>query len=110
MTPDVRDRGYLEDLLTAAEEVSIVVTEAGGAYTRGDLIARRALEKCLLNLGEAAGHLSQSFKDKYPQVPWRAVVGLRNVLAHEYGAVDYQALWQVATRDVPELVKSLTGG
>ncbi len=108
MTPDVRDRGYLADLLTAAEEVSTVVTEAGGAYTRGDLIARRALEKCLLNLGEAAGHLSQSFKDKYPHVPWHAVVGLRNVLAHEYGAVDYQALWRVATRDVPELVKSLS--
>lgn len=109
MTPDFRDRGYLEDLLTAAEEVGIVVNEAGESYTRGDLIARRALEKCLLNLGEAAGRLSQSFKDRYPLVPWHAVVGLRNVLAHEYGAVDYRALWRVATQDVPELVKSLTG-
>ena len=60
MTPGCRDRGYLEDLLTAAEEVKIVVTEAGESYTAGDLIARRALEKCLLNLGEAAGRLSQS--------------------------------------------------
>lgn len=109
MTPEFRDRGYLEDLLTAAEEVGMVVTEAGGAYARGDLIARRALEKCLLNLGEAAGRLSPSFKDTYPQIPWDAIVGLRNVLAHEYGAIDYRALWRVATRDVPELVKSLTG-
>ncbi len=108
MTPGFRDRGYLEDLLTAAEEVSIVVTEAGAAYDRGDLIARRALEKCLLNLGEAAGRLSPSFKDGYPQIPWDAIVGLRNVLAHEYGGIDYRALWRVATRHVPELVESLT--
>ena len=108
MTPDCRDRGYLDDLLTAAGEVTIVVSEAGAAYARGDLIARRALEKCLLNLGEAAGRLSLPFKDRYPQIPWHAIVGLRNVLAHEYGAVDYRALWRVATRDVPKLVKSLT--
>ena len=38
MTPDFRDRGYLEDLLTAAEEVGIVVNEAGECYTRGDLV------------------------------------------------------------------------
>ena len=82
MTPGSRDRGYLDELLTAAGEVGIVVTEAGGAYARGDLIARRALEKCLLNLGKAAGRLSQPFKDRYPQVPWHAIVGLRNVLAH----------------------------
>lgn len=44
MTGASRDRGYLEDLLKAAEEIGVVVTEAGEAYVGGDLIARRALE------------------------------------------------------------------
>ena len=38
VTPDFRDRVYLEDLLTAAEEVGVVVNEAGESYTRGDLV------------------------------------------------------------------------
>ncbi len=79
MTGASRDRGYLEDLLKAAEEIGVVVTEAGEAYVGGDLIARRALEKCLLNLGEAAGRLSQRFRHEHPHIPWVAIVGLRNV-------------------------------
>ena len=64
------------------------------------------------NIGEIAAHLSGHVRSGYPDIPWSDIVGLRNVLAHEYGAIDYERLWDIATVDVPLLVEqlSLPGG
>ena len=67
------------------------------------------MEKCLQNIGEAAKHLSQQFTDVSPHVPWAEISGLRNVVAHEYGDIDYDRLWAIAVNDVPALVAALSG-
>lgn len=58
-------------------------------------------------IGEAAKHTSQEFRNKYPQIPWRNIFGMRDKLVHDYMGVDYQEVWKTAIYDIPELIKIL---
>ena len=56
-------------------------------------------------IGENAGDLSASFREAHPEVDWRAIIGLRNIIAHEYGNVDTEVLWEIVDEDIPVLRK-----
>lgn len=103
-----RDSCYIEDILGFCDEVGQVVALGEGRYFGTELLPRRAMERCLQNIGEAAGRLSDAAKGTHPRVPWSDIVGLRNVLAHEYGTIDYERLWEIATADVPLLAAHLS--
>jgi uncharacterized protein with HEPN domain len=45
-------------------------------------------------LAEAVSHLSESLKARHPEIPWRAIVGFRNIVAHDYIGVDLHLVWQ----------------
>ena len=49
---------------------------------------RNAVAMCLMQIGELAGNLSDEFKDSHKEIPWRAIRGMRNVVAHEYANID----------------------
>jgi uncharacterized protein with HEPN domain len=68
---------------------------------------RRALERVIELVGEAASRLSDTFRAAHPEILWREIIGLRNVLIHAYAGVDHRRVWQIATVDVPELVAAL---
>jgi uncharacterized protein with HEPN domain len=54
-------------------------------------------------IGEATKRLSEETRSKHPDVPWRRIAGLRDVLTHDYMGVDLEAVWEVTQRDLPEL-------
>jgi uncharacterized protein with HEPN domain len=72
-----------------------------------DPMRRMAVERGLELLGEAARRVSASFRESHPEIPWRSLIGLRNVLAHDYGEIRHDRLWEIATRDAPALVRQL---
>lgn len=104
MRPEGRDAAYLWDMLDAARAVL--------RYTRGksqsdfdaDEILHSAVERQLEIIGEAARRVSETLKAAHPEVPWKLIVGQRNVLIHDYGDVDYDRLWVVVAEHVPRLV------
>ncbi len=57
----------------------------------------------LMVIGEAVRSLPQQFKDSYPQVPWREISGMRDILIHKYFATDNNIVWLVVERDIPLL-------
>ncbi|WP_448377671.1 HepT-like ribonuclease domain-containing protein [Fervidobacterium sp.] len=57
----------------------------------------------LQRIGEAAARLGREFHEAHPQVPWREMVAMRNLLAHEYFSVDLEEVWETAVRDLPLL-------
>ncbi len=61
----------------------------------------------LIALGEAAAHVSDACRAAHPEIPWRRMVGLRNVLIHDYSGVDMVAVIDVAQLHVPELIRQL---
>jgi uncharacterized protein with HEPN domain len=66
---------------------------------------RGAVERHLEIIGEAAGRVSQSFRETHREVPWRQIIAQRNILAHEYGDVDDALVWRVATERMSELIR-----
>jgi uncharacterized protein with HEPN domain len=92
------------------KEISIV-DDITKRYSREeflkDVIVQRAVAMTIINIGELTTVLSEDFRDAYPQVPWRKIKGLRNIMAHKYQIVDFEDVWETAVTSIPELEKQL---
>lgn len=62
-----------------------------------------AVVRALEVVGEAARHIPKSMRDKYPEVPWKKVTGMRNKVTHEYFGVDLDVVWRTVHEDLPSL-------
>ncbi len=107
MQPESRDSAYLWDMRTAARDVVEFTAGLTFAEFAADKKARFAVERQLLVIGEAAGHVSQILRDQRPEIPWSQIIGLRNILAHAYGEILVERIWIVAKDNVPELLRQL---
>lgn len=78
---------------------------------RSNLGRERMLELSLIRLiavvGEAATRVTDEGQAKYPSIPWRQVVGMRNRLIHGYDQVDLHILWDTIEEDLPPLITEL---
>lgn len=107
MPPLDRDVSYLWDMREAAQ----LALE----FTRGESLAsfsqdkklRSAVERQLEIIGEAARRVSIDFQDSHPEIPWRNVIGLRNILIHEYGEVKVDRVWFIVTNNLGDLISHL---
>lgn len=102
-----RDPGLLWDMREAAKEVVEFTQSQNFAGFCKDKKLRYAIERLLLIVGEAASKVSPDFKEKHPQIPWKSIIGQRHVLAHEYGEVLVERVWQAASKSVPDLLHLL---
>ncbi|NCU37259.1 DUF86 domain-containing protein [Candidatus Falkowbacteria bacterium] len=53
-------------------------------------------------IGEASKNIPTEIQEKYPEIPWRKMYGLRNLIAHEYFGIDYEMIWEIAKNDLPQ--------
>jgi uncharacterized protein with HEPN domain len=74
---------------------------------RNNLVLRRAVERSIEIIGEAARGISSAFKSAHPQIPWQPIMSQRHVLAHEYGEIDDERIWRVVTVHIPDLIRML---
>ena len=58
-------------------------------------------------IGEAASHIPDEIREKEPQIPWKKVIGLRNIAIHEYFHVDLPTVWQIICEQLPVTKKQL---
>src|SRR5687767_12271994 len=108
MRPKPRtDAAYLWDMRRSARTVSDFVADASFADYMENHQLRLAVERGLEIIGEAAGRVSSAFRAEHPEIPWRDMVGLRNVLAHDYAEIVDQQVWDVAFERLPELISHL---
>ncbi|MBM3358127.1 MAG: DUF86 domain-containing protein [Betaproteobacteria bacterium] len=107
MRPEERDAAILWDMLQSARDATGIVAGATAESLRRDRLRTLALERSMELLGEAAGRVSATFRAAHPQVPWRAMIGLRNILAHEYGRIDHERLFMTAVKELPALITQL---
>jgi len=66
-----------------------------------------AIVRKLEIIGEASNNISKELKDKYPDVPWREIKALRNIMAHEYFGLNFNTIWNVLTTKIPLLHKQI---
>jgi uncharacterized protein with HEPN domain len=53
-------------------------------------------------VGEASKNIPNEIKEKYPEIPWRKMYSLRNLVTHEYFGIDYEMIWEIAKFDLPQ--------
>ncbi len=68
-----------------------------------DRKTRLAMIHLVQMIGQAAGSLSPGLKGQAPEIPWREMGAMRNVLVHEYFAVDDELVWDVGSKDIPAI-------
>lgn len=111
MRPEERDPAYLWDMLEAARAIAdfthgLTLSEFLVAGMDKE-ITRLAVERKLEILGEAARRVSSRFREQHPEIPWRQIVGLRNVISHEYNKVNYTLIYRITREQIPELITLL---
>ena len=98
------------DLVRLADRCRRLVARGERAFFADDEegeILRAAGERYIVGLGNVVEKLHSDYKDRFPQVPWQAITGMRNLVAHHYDKVDPAAVWDALRLRVPALLAAL---
>jgi uncharacterized protein with HEPN domain len=96
-------RDYLRPILV---ETDFLIGKSAGVSAEefmADETLRRAFVRSLKIVGEAAKKVLHQFRAQYPTVEWRAMAGMRDRLIHDHFGIDYELVWDVARKRIPEL-------
>jgi uncharacterized protein with HEPN domain len=99
--PTTGDR--LAHMLEAIEGVAGYLAGKSFDDYRREPILRDAVERRIERISEASRHIPDALKATAPQIPWRAVAAIGNILRHDYEGVRGDEVWRIATRDLPLL-------
>ncbi len=79
--------------------------------TKGELsknkLKQYAIVRAIEIIGEAAKNLPVSLKEKYPGISWKEIVGTRDKIIHHYFGIDFDIVWNIIKKDIPELKKKI---
>ena len=102
-----RDRQSLRDIINSANLAADYLNGKTQADFERDRMLQDAIVRRIEIVGEAATRLSQEAREAMATVPWQQIVGMRNIMIHQYDRVDIQLVWDTATVALPQLVRSL---
>jgi uncharacterized protein with HEPN domain len=93
----------LNDILRAIDGAAETISGVEFETFRSVYHMPRTVERCIEIVSEATRHLPAGIKARYPDIPWRQIAGIGNVLRHDYDLVDDYVIWEVATVHFPRL-------
>jgi len=98
---------YIRDMLAAARKVRRYTRDLSFEAFRGNEMAIDAVLRNLEVLGEAAKKVPDSTRQAIPEVEWRRIAGLRDVLIHDYANVSLEIVWDIVKNKLPGLARQL---
>ncbi len=101
------DREFLSDILEAIRRIKVYT--AGMTYQAflEDTKTQDAVLRNLEIIGEATKNLSRELRKRHPQVPWKAMAGVRDRLIHDYFGVNLDIVWQIVSAELPEVASQV---
>ncbi|NJR52107.1 MAG: DUF86 domain-containing protein [Leptolyngbyaceae cyanobacterium CSU_1_3] len=103
-----RDEAALLDIYNATQRILIFATDLTKANLATNEEKQSAILYQVIVVGEATKRLSIDFRNTYPNIPWKDIAGMRDILAHQYDRVNLDTLWDVIQNDIPELIELIT--
>ena len=105
MTISQRDLSIIEKMQRYCSEIKEAHNKFESSYEafESNSVYRNAVCLCIMQIGELSIHLSDDFKSKNDSIPWKQIHGMRKVVAHEYGNIDTEILWETATENISEV-------
>ena len=100
------DRERLLDIIEAIERIERHVRGGRGAFAGQELVQVWVIHNLEI-VGEAARGVSEDLRRRRPDVLWREVVAMRNVLAHGYFGIDVERVWATVEKDLPKLKEQI---
>jgi uncharacterized protein with HEPN domain len=100
----LRDPESLIDIVTAIQRILRYTDGISRAELEGNDEKLSAILYQISIIGEATKRLSPTFRDAHPEIPWREIGGMRNVIIHEYDQLDLAVIWDVIQNKLPELL------
>lgn len=106
--PDERQNGLLRDMLDSAGAIRGYIAGVNREQFLANPEKQDAVLRRLEIMGEAAHRVSPETQSLFPQLPFRSMRGMRNIIAHDYGAVDLDQVWETASGDLDIVIAALT--
>lgn len=96
------DREKLQDILEAIERIDRYAVQGKQTFEQNELIQTWFTQN-LQVIGEASRSLSSAIRDQHPEIPWKKMIGMRNILTHNYFDIDLDIVWVVIEQELPDL-------
>lgn len=101
------DRERLLDILDAIEKIETKLPGDKAAFDADELVQTWVLHHLRI-IGEAVRGLSEDFRQRHPELPYKSIVGMRNILIHSYFEVDADIVWSVLISGLPDLKSKIS--
>ena len=98
---------YLEDIVQAAQKIDRYISELSLQTFSADEKTIDAVVRNLEVIGEAVRNIPGNIRERYPEIEWHRIAGLRNILIHEYFAISMKIIWDIVTNKLPILEQQI---
>jgi uncharacterized protein with HEPN domain len=98
---------YQRDLLDAVEKIQYFIKDLDFKNFQKDDKTKFAVIRALEIIGEATKHIPEDVRIKNPELPWKEMAGMRDVLIHDYFGIDEETVWLTAKDRTPQLIPSI---
>jgi uncharacterized protein with HEPN domain len=110
LNPPERDFGdYLDDILENARKLKSFIAGLSFEEFQADEKTQYAIMRAIEVIGEATKRLPNHFRERHPDIPWRNMAGMRDILIHQYEGVDPSVLYATAAREIDVVIERLPG-
>jgi len=103
----LRDQQSIQDIWNAVQEILSFTVGMTYEALETDRRTQAAILYEIVVMGEAANRLSSEFRAQHSTIPWKDIIGMRNILTHQYDKVDVEVVWDAINQDIPELMTLL---
>jgi uncharacterized protein with HEPN domain len=104
---DEKQKGLLRDILDSALQIEAYLQGIPRDRFMANVEKQDAVLRRLEIIGEAASGVTQKTQELFSKLPFRSMRGMRNIIAHDYGEVDLDQVWNTVENEIPELVRTL---